>query len=101
MDVKPLTAADLERIHQEAWDEGHKAGHTEGYDKGYREGHEAGYQRRPHQGLEEGRRSGEAQALEETRQSVNAGLERLEVTCWGNCLSSDSAAAGQPGNGAA
>ncbi len=63
MAVKPLTAADLENIRKEAYQEGleqgktegFSAGHKEGFDKGHQEGLESGTQ----QGLEEGRATGQ------------------------------------------
>jgi len=77
--VRPLTAGEVERIRQEAWDEGHRDGKTEGYDKGYREGHEAGRADGREQGMAEGREQGREQALADTRQEVEAGLQRLET----------------------
>ncbi len=77
--VRPLTAGEVERIRQEAWEEGHREGKTEGYDKGYREGHEAGHADGREQGVAEGREEGRAQALVDTRQEVEAGLQRLET----------------------
>lgn len=79
MDVKPLTAADLERIHKEAWDEGHREGQTEGYNKGYKDGHEAGYTDGHAKGEAEGRQVGEQRAQEETRQQVEESLQRLDI----------------------
>ena len=63
MKVKPLTAADLEKIRTEAYQEGFEqgksegtaAGHKEGLDKGLQEGLESGKQ----QGLEEGNATGQ------------------------------------------
>lgn len=77
-EVKPLTAADLEAIRKEAWDDGHQegraagieAGHAEGREQGFREGHEAG--------LAEGRASGHEEALSQTRGEVEAKLANLE-----------------------
>lgn len=79
MDVKPLTAADLERIHKEAWDEGHRDGQTEGYNKGYKDGHEAGHKEGFAKGEAEGLEAGKTRALEETQQQVEAGLNRLDM----------------------
>lgn len=77
-EMKPLTAGELERIRQEAWEDGQREGRTEGFDKGYREGRDAGYADGEKTGLEEGREKGRQEALEQTREDVQAGLQRLE-----------------------
>lgn len=77
-EVKPLTAADIDEIHQAAREDGFnegkeqgiKEGHTEGYEQGHKEGLEAGYA--------EGKESGHSEGYEETRSEVNTSLERLE-----------------------
>ncbi|TIC81423.1 FliH/SctL family protein [Crenobacter intestini] len=54
------TAAELEAIHQEAWQAGFEAGHGEGAAAGRAEGEQQGLE----QGLAEGQRQAEAQAAE-------------------------------------
>lgn len=76
--VKPLTAEELEAIHSQAVEDGHKqgfeAGKTEGMDQGAREGYRVGYD----EGLAAGREAGEQQALEETREEFRQQQQRLE-----------------------
>ncbi|MDI9245914.1 flagellar assembly protein FliH [Marinobacter sp. CHS3-4] len=76
--VKPLTAADIEKIRQEAYKDGQEEGHKEGYEAGHKEGLEKGHQEGFAAGEKEGRDQGEQQGLEETRKDVEARLERLE-----------------------
>ncbi len=76
--VKPLTAADLENIRQQAYqagldegkEEGLKLGHQEGFDKGFLEGKERGEE----QGLQEGRTAGQQQKQVE----IDESLKRLQ-----------------------
>lgn len=77
--VKPLTAADIEAIRQEAWDDGHKEGREAGHEEGLTSGREAGHEAGLQQGLEEGRAKGREESLEQTRDEVNQKLERLEA----------------------
>ena len=76
-DVQPLTAEQLETIHNEARDEGYsagfEAGKTEGMDQGAREGYRVGYD----EGHAAGREAGEQQGLEEGRERVRQQEERL------------------------
>ncbi|SFR50171.1 flagellar assembly protein FliH [Marinobacter daqiaonensis] len=78
VEVKPLTAADIEAIRQSAWEEGHQEGHQAGYDEGLRlgkqEGQEAGYQEGRDKGEQEGRQAAQA----ETRSAIDEKLARLE-----------------------
>jgi len=74
MTVKPLTAADLEKIRKDAYQEGfdqgksegRAAGHKEGSDKGFQEGLESGKQ----QGLEEGKATGQQLKQAEVDESL-------------------------------
>ncbi len=76
-EVKPLTAEQLEAIHNEAREEGYnagfEAGKTEGMDQGAREGYRVGYD----EGHAAGREAGEQQGLEEGREQVRQQEERL------------------------
>lgn len=76
-EVQPLTAEQLEAIHNEARDEGYnaglEAGKTEGMDQGAREGYRVGYD----EGHAAGREAGEQQGLEEGRERVREQEERL------------------------
>lgn len=78
MDVKPLTAADIEAIRQSAWEEGRQegrqAGHEEGLSQGLEEGRERGYQ----EGRETGEQEGREQAAADARAEVDEKLARLE-----------------------
>ncbi|MGM0434342.1 MAG: flagellar assembly protein FliH [Pseudomonadota bacterium] len=77
-EVQPLTAEQLEAIHNEARDEGYnagfEAGKTEGMDQGAREGYRVGYD----EGHATGREAGEQQGLEEGRERVRQNEERLQ-----------------------
>lgn len=77
-DVKPLTAADIEAIRQEAWEDGQREGREAGHQEGFNTGREAGHQEGLQQGQAEGREQGRQEALEQTREDVSRGLERLE-----------------------
>ena len=76
--VKPMTAEELEAIHNQAMEEGRRegfeAGKQEGMDQGAREGYRVGYD----EGLAAGREAGEQKGLEEARDSVREQHQRLE-----------------------
>lgn len=76
--VKPLTAADIEAIRQEAWEDGKQEGREAGHQEGLVSGREAGHEEGLQQGLAEGREQGRKEALEQSREEVSQGLERLE-----------------------
>lgn len=78
LEVKPLTAADLEEIRRAAWEDGRAEGHAEGLRSGHAEGLEQGRQEGLAQGLEEGRTKGHEDALAETRDEVANRLESLQ-----------------------
>ncbi|MEQ6886934.1 flagellar assembly protein FliH [Salicola sp. Rm-C-2C1-2] len=77
-DVQPLTAEQLEAIHNEARDEGYNAGFesgkTEGMDQGAREGYRVGYD----EGHAAGREAGEQQGHEEGHERVRQQEQRLQ-----------------------
>ena len=76
--VQPLTAEQLEAIHNEARDEGYnagfEAGKTEGMDQGAREGYRVGYD----EGHAAGHEAGEQQGQEEGRERVRQQEQRLQ-----------------------
>lgn len=76
-EVQPLTAEQLEAIHNEARDEGYNAGFesgkAEGMDQGAREGYRVGYD----EGHAAGREAGEHQGQEEGRERVRQQEQRL------------------------
>ena len=76
--VKPMTAEELEAIHNQAVEEGrregYEAGKQEGMDQGAREGYRVGYD----EGLAAGREAGEQKGLEEARERVDEQQQRLE-----------------------
>ena len=78
-EVKPLTAADLEKLaeeaRQEGLEEGRKAGREEGYKAGFQQGLEEGREK----GRNEGHSEGEAKALEETKSARQQEIERLQA----------------------
>ena len=77
--VKPMTAEELEAIHNQAVEEGYRegfeAGKKEGMDQGAREGYRVGY----NEGLAAGREAGEQQGLEESSEQIRQQQERLEA----------------------
>lgn len=79
VDLKPLTAQDLEDIRREALEdglrEGRETGYKEGFEKGHAEGRKAGHSEGHQQGEAAGREEGHAA----TRTEVEAGLGRLQT----------------------
>lgn len=79
VEVRPLTAADIEAIRQSAWEEGRDEGRAKGYEEGFQQGMDAGRE----QGYQDGRTSGEqegrAQAEQDTRSTIDEKLARLEA----------------------
>ncbi|WP_290611018.1 flagellar assembly protein FliH [Arsukibacterium sp. UBA3155] len=65
LEIKPLTADDIEQMRQAAHDEGMLQGKEEGFAKGYSEGREQGQQDGLKQGLAEGKKQGLADAATE------------------------------------
>ena len=76
--VKPLTASDLQKIREEAYQDGLEEGQQEGFDAGHKEGMEKGHKEGFAAGEKEGREQGAEKGLEETREDVAAKLDRLE-----------------------
>lgn len=68
LDIKPLTADDIEQIRQAAFDEGFAQGKEEGFSKGYEEGREQGTADGLTHGQAEGKKLGLEQATEEIEQ---------------------------------
>ncbi|MDG5498589.1 flagellar assembly protein FliH [Marinobacter sp. BGYM27] len=77
-EVKPLTAADLEAIRQEAWQDGHKEGREAGYAEGLESGRNDGLAAGREEGTVEGREQGHSAALDQTRDEVQQRLAQLE-----------------------
>ncbi len=77
-EVKPLTAEDLEAIHNEAYQDGYsegfELGKKEGMDQGAREGYRLGEE----EGQAAGRETGHQQALDETRQAMEEKQAQLD-----------------------
>lgn len=81
LDIKPLTADDIEQIRQAAFDEGFAQGKEEGFSKGYEEGREQGSADGLTQGQAEGKKLGLEQATEEIeqkKQELAALLDQLQ-----------------------
>src|SRR5690606_26319887 len=74
IEIKPLTAEELEEIRQAAFLEGQQEGFQLGREEGFREGREAGYA----EGLVEGRAAGEQQGADSKRAEIDTALKRLE-----------------------
>lgn len=79
MDLKPLTAEDLENIRREAAEdglrEGREQGYKEGFEKGRADGHPAGRQ----QGYEEGLKAGHEEAEAARSAEISARLNQLQT----------------------
>jgi flagellar assembly protein FliH len=81
LEIKPLTAEDIEQIRQAAFDEGFAQGKEEGFSKGYEEGREQGAADGLTQGQAEGKKLGLEQAAEEIEQKkleLSAMLDQLQ-----------------------
>lgn len=81
LEIKPLTADDIEQIRQAAFDEGFSQGKEEGFSKGYEEGREQGNHDGLTQGQAEGRKLGmeqAAEAIEQQKQQLAALLDQLQ-----------------------
>lgn len=68
VELKPLTAQDIEEIRQSAYQDGLAQGHEEGYEKGHAEGYEAGFEKGESEGKVEG-----------VGQGKKDGLQRVEL----------------------
>lgn len=64
------TAADIEALQQQAWDEGYRAGERAGREAGYAEGHR--------EGLEAGQREGHAAGYQAGEQAAHRLVERMD-----------------------
>ncbi|RVT46954.1 flagellar assembly protein FliH [Rheinheimera sediminis] len=81
LEIKPLTAEDIEQIRQAAFDEGFAHGKEEGFSKGYEEGREQGSTDGLTQGQAEGKKLGLEQAseeIEQKKQELAALLDQLQ-----------------------
>ena len=79
MDLKPLTAEDLENIRQEAMEDGAREGRERGYQEGFDAGREEGLKAGEHEGYQKGQQAGADAGRAETKAEVEAALERLQV----------------------
>ncbi|MDR0564117.1 MAG: flagellar assembly protein FliH [Azoarcus sp.] len=75
--LKLPTAADIERIHEEARKTGFDEGFAEGRDSGFAEGKEAGYRAGHDAGFEEGQKEGQKTGFEESKTATEAEAQRL------------------------
>lgn len=82
IEVKPLTAEELEAIRQAAWEEGqregYQAGHEEGRQAGYEEGFRQGQTEGHAQGLAQGIADGQQQGQAQKQAEIDDMLARLE-----------------------
>ncbi len=81
LEIKPLTADDIEQMRQAAYDEGMSQGKEEGFAKGYSEGREQGQADGLKQGQAEGKKQGLADAsteLDALRAELSALLNQLQ-----------------------
>ncbi|MCK7543455.1 flagellar assembly protein FliH [Marinobacter bryozoorum] len=78
VEVKPLTAADIEAIRQSAWEEGREEGRRSGHDEGFKQGAEEGREQGYREGREAGEQEGRSQAEQDTRSTIDEKLARLE-----------------------
>ncbi|ARU57588.1 flagellar assembly protein FliH [Oleiphilus messinensis] len=80
--VKPLTAADLEQIHKDAYEagfeEGYKAGEQQGLQNGFEKGHQDGSVKGEQEGYQKGQESGHAEAFAKTDGEMQSALRRLQ-----------------------
>lgn len=66
-ELKPLTIEDIEKIRQDAYDEGVTEGREAGYQKGFEQGHEEGLSKGHEEGLQQGLKEG----LEQGQAQIN------------------------------
>lgn len=78
VEVKPLTAADIEAIRQSAWEEGREEGRASGYEEGFKQGADEGREQGLKEGRETGEQEGRTQAEQDTRSAIDEKLARLE-----------------------
>ena len=78
VEVKPLTAADIEAIRQSAWEEGREEGRANGYEEGFKQGADEGREQGLKEGRETGEQEGRSQAEQDTRSAIDEKLARLE-----------------------
>lgn len=81
LEIKPLTADDIEQIRQAAFDEGFAQGKEEGFSKGYAEGREQGTADGLAHGQAEGKKQGLEQAageIEQQKQELSRLLDQLQ-----------------------
>lgn len=79
LDVKPLTAAELQDIQQQAEAEGHGVGLEKGHEEGFAKGHEEGFAQGLTAGTEKGREQGERASREHSEQQARALEKRLDA----------------------
>jgi flagellar assembly protein FliH len=77
-DIKPLTAAELQDIHQHAEAEGHGAGLEKGYKEGFAKGREEGFAQGLNAGTAEGREKGDRAGREHSEKQMQALEKRLD-----------------------
>ncbi|MFT7365546.1 MAG: flagellar assembly protein FliH [Marinobacter psychrophilus] len=78
-DIKPLTAAELQDIHQQAEAEGHGAGLEKGHREGFAKGREEGFAQGVKAGAVEGREKGEREGREHSQQQMQALEKRIDL----------------------
>lgn len=81
LEIKPLTADDIEQIRQAAFDEGFAQGKEEGFSKGYEEGREQGTADGLAHGQAEGKKQGLEQAsalIEQQTQALASLMDQLQ-----------------------
>ncbi|MBQ0762686.1 flagellar assembly protein FliH [Marinobacter psychrophilus] len=78
-DIKPLTAAELQDIHQQAEAEGHGAGLEKGHREGFAKGREEGFAQGVKAGTVEGREKGERAGREHSQQQMQALEKRIDL----------------------
>jgi flagellar assembly protein FliH len=77
-DIKPLTAAELQDIHQQAQVEGHGAGLEKGHQEGFAKGREEGFAQGVKAGTVDGHKQGERAGREHSKQQMQALEKRLD-----------------------
>lgn len=73
--IKPLTAEDIEEIRSAAYEDGAAQGKEEGFSQGYAEGREQGYQ----DGQQQGQAEGKKQGLQEGEGLIREQLAQLQT----------------------
>lgn len=79
LDLKPLTAEDLENIRQAALEDGAREGRAKGHKDGFEQGRKEGHKAAREEGFKEGEKAGLEAGRASSKTELEAGLGRLQT----------------------